>query len=224
MTLESCGTLPLPLLTADLFADEPAGEPVVSGETTMAMQLPTDRALMERIARADSDAFAALYRRYERPLFGFLYRLAGARPLAEDLLQETFTRVWVAARTYDPARGAPRPWLYKVALNVARTELVKKRYTERPLGSPESEPVDESAGEARIAARLDQAARTQRVARAVAALPDFLREVVVMRCHQQLSFAEIAEVTGAPEGTLKARFHRAVAALRAQLGAPGSGA
>ena len=65
---------------------------------------------------------------------------------------------------------------------------------------------------------LGEAERARAVARALDTLPGFMKEVVVLRCQQQLSFAEIAQVTGAPEGTLKSRFHRAVVALRSRLG------
>jgi RNA polymerase sigma-70 factor (ECF subfamily) len=64
-----------------------------------------DRRLMERIVGGDADSFAAFYRRYERPLFNFLLRVTRHRALAEDLLQESFVRVWRAARTWDPGRG-----------------------------------------------------------------------------------------------------------------------
>jgi RNA polymerase sigma-70 factor (ECF subfamily) len=77
---------------------------------------------------------------------------------------------------------------------------------------------DAAAGEGGVAARLDEARQASAVALALERLPDFMREVVVLRCSRELSFAEIAEVTGAPQGTLKSRFHRAVAALREALG------
>jgi RNA polymerase sigma-70 factor (ECF subfamily) len=192
-----------------------------------AMQVLSDRALVERAAGGDTDAFAALYRRYERPVFAVLLRLAGGRrALAEEWLQESFTRVWLAAGTHDPARGEVRPWIYKIALNTARSELARKRnrlphvsLDEKGLDLP-----DEDAGETGVAARLDEARRTEAVARALRELPDFMREVVVLRCSRELSFAEIAEVTGAPEGTLKSRFHRAVAALREAVGRGSGGA
>jgi RNA polymerase sigma-70 factor (ECF subfamily) len=179
-----------------------------------------DRGLMERIAGGDPDAFATLYRRYERPLFNFLLRVTRDRPLAEDLLQETFTRVWRAARTWDPGRGPARSWLYKIALNAARSELGRKvhRAPHEPLDAGGRELADGASGEGRLAARIDEAERSRAVARALDSLPDFMKEVVVLRCQQQLSFAEIAQVTGAPEGTLKSRFHRAVVALRSRLG------
>ena len=121
--MSATATLPFPLLPS--LAGTTV-EPVPSGVPAMAT-LP-DRALLERVARGDADAFAALYRRYERPVFGVLLRLAsGRRALAEEWLQEAFTRVWLGAGTHDPARGEVRPWIYKIALNTARSELSRKR-------------------------------------------------------------------------------------------------
>jgi RNA polymerase sigma-70 factor (ECF subfamily) len=205
--------------------DGSAADPLPAKAVSLDMSSLDDRALMERVVGRDPDAFATLYRRYERPLFNFLLRMTRHRPLAEDLLQETFTRVWRAARTWDPGRGPTRSWLYKVALNTARSELARKvhRVPHEPLDAPGRELRDETGGEERLTARLDEERRARAVARVLDTLPDFMKEVVVLRCQQQLSFAEIAQVTGAPEGTLKSRFHRAVVALRSRLGSGGVG-
>lgn len=191
------------------------------------MQAQSDRALVERAAGGDTDAFAVLYRRYERPVFSVLLRLAsGRRALAEEWLQEAFTRVWLGAGTHDPARGEVRPWIFRIALNTARSELARKRHR-TPHVSLDAwglDLPDAGAGEKGVAARLDEARRADALARALRELPDFMREVVVLRCSRELSFAEISEVTGAPEGTLKSRFHRAVAALREAVGREPGGA
>jgi len=204
---------PLPALAWD------ADEPVPSAGTLM----PTlaDGVLLERVARGDTDAFTVLYRRFERPVFGMLLRLAGGRrALAEEWLQEAFTRVWLGAGTHDPSRGEVRPWIYKIALNTARSEMARKRFRTPHVSLDEAglDLPDERAGEKQVAAHLDDARRATAVAEALERLPDFMREVIVLRCSRDLSFAEIAEVTGAPQGTLKSRFHRAVASLREALG------
>src|SRR5512134_1949262 len=136
-----------------------AADPIPSAT---AMALPSDLVLVERAARGDADAFTVLYRRYERPIFGVLLRLAGGRrPLAEEWLQEAFTRVWLGAGTHDPSRGEVRPWIYKIALNTARSELARKRYRTTHVSLDESglDLPDEGAGEKRVAARLDDARR-----------------------------------------------------------------
>jgi RNA polymerase sigma-70 factor (ECF subfamily) len=184
------------------------------------MSCPSDRELMERVVRGDADSFASLYDRYERPLFNFLLRVTRHRALAEDLLQETFTRVWRAARTWNSGRGAARAWVYKIALNAARSELARKvhRAPHMSLDDEGRDLADEASGEARLAARIDEMDQARAISEALDTLPDHMKEVVVLRCQQQLSFAEISRVTGAPAGTLKSRFHRAVAALRARVG------
>ena len=189
--------------------------------------MPTlaDRTLLERVARGDADAFTVLYRRFERRIFGMLLRLAGGRrALAEEWLQEAFTRVWLGAATHDPSRGEVRPWLYKIALNTARSQMARKGHRTPHVSLDEAGLDLPDEGAAEIGARLDEARQASAVARALQDLPDFMREVVVLRCSRQLTFAEIAEVTGAPQGTLKSRFHRAVSALREALGRSEGGA
>jgi RNA polymerase sigma-70 factor (ECF subfamily) len=208
--------LPFPLLPS--LAGN-AAEPVTSIAPAMAT-LP-DRALLERVAGGDKDAFTTLYRRFERPVFAMLLRMAGGRrAVAEDWLQEAFTRVWLGAATHDPSRGDVRPWVYKIALNTARSEMSRKRHRmpHVSIDGAELDLPDERGGEARVADRLDEARRASAFTVALDRLPDFMREVVVLRCSRELTFAEIALITGAPEGTLKSRFHRAVAALREALG------
>lgn len=206
---------PLPVL----MARDPAG---AEGSRGVALAL-SDDVLMTRIANRDTDAFAQLYRRYERPVFAVLLRLGGQRALAEEWLQEAFTRVWLAAASHDPARGRVKPWIYAIALNTARSDLARKRHRAPhvSLDATELELRDASAGEPALAGRLDAARRASALAEALLELPDYLREVVVLRCSRELSFAEIAEITGSPEGTLKSRFHRAMLALRARLAPAG---
>lgn len=203
-----------------LPAAESAGPLPSAGD---AMATPGDLELIDRVARRDTQAFAVLYARHSRPVFGMLVRLAGRRELAEEWLQEAFTRVWLAAATHDATRGTVRAWIFRIALNTARSELVRKRHRTPHVSLDQAglDLADGSAGEPQLAAGLDEASRARALACALERLPDFMREVVVLRCSRELSFAEIAAVTGAPEGTLKSRFHRAVAALRAAMGRTG---
>jgi RNA polymerase sigma-70 factor (ECF subfamily) len=140
--------------------------------------------------------------------------MAGRRALAEEWLQEAFTRVWLGAATHDPSRGAVKPWIYAIALNTARSELGRKHHRTPHVPLDEAGPGLEGEGGGDPSARLDEERRSAALAEALGDLPAFLQEVVVLRCSRELSFAEISQVTGAPLGTLKSRFHRAVAALR----------
>lgn len=220
--MSTAAALPFPL--SGLRAVETPSEPARSAALA-ALAAASDDALVERVSRGDRDAFALLYRRYERPVFAVLLRLGGQRALAEEWLQEAFTRVWLAASTHDASRGAVRSWIFAIALNTARSELTRKRYRMRHVSMDEAELElpDAAAGEPGLAARLDGQRQAGALAAALRELPDHMREVVVLRCTRELSFAEIAEVTGCPQGTLKARFHRATQALKQRLGRRGAG-
>ena len=185
------------------------------------MEQRTDEALAADVAGGDAAALRTLYERHERLTFNVLLRLTGNREAAQDLMQETFTRVWTMARTFDPDRGRFKSWLVTIALNLARSEMSKKRYAAVHV------PAEAADGRGPQPERPDDALvreeSSRRVAAALARLSPLMREVVVMKVYQQLKFVEIARMTQTPEGTLKARFHRAVAELRGHLGVGGGG-
>jgi RNA polymerase sigma-70 factor (ECF subfamily) len=189
----------------------------------MDIEALADEILMKRVCARDVDAFRVLYFRYELRVFNFLLRCAGDRALAEDLLQETFWRVWQAARTFDSARGGFRSWVYRVALNAARSEMALKRYARESREGiiPEMSDLPVGPGSSdNPQSRCERRETEALVSAALARLSPALREVVALRCMEGMKFSEIAAVTGAPAGTLKTRFHRAVAELRRRL-APG---
>jgi RNA polymerase sigma-70 factor (ECF subfamily) len=184
------------------------------------MEETSDEALMAAVARGDAAALSALYDRYERGTFNLILRLAGSRPMAEELMQETFTRVWTGARLFRPEKGAFKGWLFTIALNLTRSELSRQRYRVRHV---EAEAADEIASREAGPERLAEKAQERgRVAAALDGLAPLLREIVVLKVYHHLKFQEIARMTGTPEGTLKARFHRAVEQLRGRLGPSGS--
>lgn len=177
----------------------------------------TDKELMKLVARQNYQAFRLLYQRYYILIFNFLLRYTGQRELAQDLLQETFTRVWTAAHSFDLKHGNFRGWIYSIAINLTRSEMIKKRYayqycevddikgTRNEPVSPAREQPDKQAENADLQHQINSA---------LSQLDPLLREVIILKHFQQLKFREIAEMTNTPEGTLKARFHRAIAKLK----------
>jgi RNA polymerase sigma factor (sigma-70 family) len=184
------------------------------------MEEQPDHALVAEVARGDAAALRTLYLRYERPTFNLILKLAGNREMAQDMMQETFTRVWTMARTFRGDKGTFKGWLYTIALNVTRSELARKRYGVRHLAEDAVEDLASHADGPDVL--LQRSEVGGRVAAALAELTPQMREVVVMKVYHQLKFREIAEITKTPEGTLKARFHRAVAELRERLAPAGS--
>src|SRR5262249_2695934 len=180
------------------------------------MEEKPDQALAAEMARGDAGALRQLYDRHEVQTFSLILRLAGDRQTAQDLMQETFTRVWTMARTFDPGRGSVNRRLFTIALNLTRSERAKKRYAVRHVETGEADGLpSREDGPDILLARHEEG---RRVAAALGRLDPLLREVVVLKVYHQLKFREIADMTRTPEGTLKARFHRALAELRAVLG------
>lgn len=186
----------------------------------------TDNELMKLIAGKNTDALKTLYGRYDKQIFNFILRYTGSREIAQELIQETFTRIWSAAQTFDQNRGNFKGWLYTIALNITRNEMSKKEYTYHFLDVEEMNerhhhPDDKNPNPHTV---LEQDELKHAVATALGTLKPHLREVIIMKNYQHLKFREIAEVIDIPEPTLKARYHRAVALLKEKLSPIGQSA
>jgi RNA polymerase sigma-70 factor (ECF subfamily) len=171
----------------------------------------TDEALYSRLKSGDVGAFDALYARYKRPLFTFLVRSVGSRPDAEDALHETFMNAIRAPEADFATEGGFRPWIFRVARNVALNRIrTGKRYEANVARAPAPEAAP-SAHEQLAAAQLRHA-----LDRAVAALPWMLAEVYHLRA-SGLTQEEVARVLEIPLGTLKSRVRLMVERLREEL-------
>jgi RNA polymerase sigma-70 factor (ECF subfamily) len=183
------------------------------------MEKSTDEELMNMVLTKNTRAFKILYSRYERCIYNFILQYAGNREVAQDLLQETFTRVWFAAHSFNHDSGNFKGWLYAIALNITRNEMSKKRYAHHYLEVTEMQHHDEPANPRAEEpdAEIEHADLKNAITQALEKLSPLLREIVILKHYQQLKFKEIAEMTKTPEGTLKARFHRAMAQLKELL-------
>jgi RNA polymerase sigma-70 factor (ECF subfamily) len=162
--------------------------------------MPTDEALVARLARGDEQALAELLRRWERPLAHFLHRRTGGRDV-EDLYQEVWLRVVRAAERFDRERRFST-WLFQIALNLSR-DWQRRRPAEPGEAGPEAAAAAEAAD-----AGID-------VERLLARLPEAQREVVALRYLHDLSEDDVAALLDIPKGTVKSRLHQAIARLNA---------
>lgn len=184
------------------------------------MEKKTDKELMKLITNKNTPALKILYRRYEIQVFNFILRYTGSRELAQELIQETFTRVWFSAHTFDRKKGNFKGWIYTIALNLARNELSKKEYTYHFLEINDScghQQDNDDSKNKNPETILEQTELKQSLSNALGKLKPYLREVIIMKNYQHLKFREIAGATNTPEGTLKARYHRAIALLKEYL-------
>lgn len=178
----------------------------------------SDEDLMSAFQAGTSEAFDVLVQRYKDPLSSYIYRFLGDMKECEDLLQETFLRVF--RNRYSYRRIAKfSTWLYTIAGNLARSEYRKRKRRriqsiqsvnredeEYELEIPDDSFLPDSYTEGLIQERFIQNALTK--------IPEEFREVVVLRDIQQLSYEEIAEITGLPMGTVKSRINRGRAKLQ----------
>lgn len=158
-----------------------------------------------RAAVADHSGFAEFCRREHPRLVALLSLYMGSVDDAEELAQEALVRACVRWAAVDAMGEGARRWLSTVALNLARSRMRRAalwRRAEPRLATPAH-------------AEAADAAAAHAVRRAVAALPEKMRRVIVLRYFADLSVREVAEAVGCPEGTVKNLTHQAVARLRA---------
>jgi RNA polymerase sigma-70 factor, ECF subfamily len=179
----------------------------------------SDEQLMWRTAMQDDEAaFTRLVNRWQSPIYRLCIRMIGDPHRAEDLSQETFSRVFSQRKAYQPGRRFTT-WLWRIALNACYDEL-RRRQRRNELSS---DPTDELASPALVAPEPSpdrNAARAEEgrlVRRALDALPESYRVVLVLHHYQDMKFREIAEVLGIPEGTVKSRMAEALSQLSQQL-------
>jgi RNA polymerase sigma-70 factor (ECF subfamily) len=178
-----------------------------------APQAPANDDLLRRLAAGDEEAFTALYRRWQGPIFRFGLRMSGSPSVAEDVTQEVFMALITGAGRYDPSKGSLPSYLFGVARNQVLRRIEKERpYVAMPEG--DEEPVAASED---LLADLARSERVRRVREAVLALPSHYREVVALFDLQLLSYQETADALGCAVGTVRSRLHRARALLLARL-------
>jgi RNA polymerase sigma-70 factor, ECF subfamily len=179
-----------------------------------------DEALVRAAQAGDLDAFNQLVLRHERPVFNVALRLLRDSGLAEDATQDTFIRAWQAIRTFQT--GSVRSWLYKIATNRAYDML--RASARRPAGSLEAETVEieplwasGGTGEESPDTHALRQELSIYLERALTALPEDQRMVVLLVDVQGLDYHEVAEAMGIALGTVKSRLSRARAKVRQAL-------
>ncbi|HEX8351636.1 MAG TPA: sigma-70 family RNA polymerase sigma factor [Pyrinomonadaceae bacterium] len=184
-----------------------------------------DTELVVRALSGREDGFEELVRRYQRPIVAYVYRMVGDYDAALDLTQEVFIKVYNSLGRYRPEFKFST-WIYRIAHNAAidhlrrqgsvRTEVMELTGEggstfEKPLASKSPTPEQET----------ERGERRAEIEEVVGQLPAAYRELIVLRHSHDLSYDEIAEVTGLPLGTVKNRIFRAREAMRDLLVARG---
>jgi RNA polymerase sigma-70 factor (ECF subfamily) len=189
----------------------------------LALNALTDEELILRFQNGDESAFVVLVRRYKNPLTNFIARFLGEVDDANDIVQETFVRVYSRRQTFNPVAKFST-WLYRIALNLAtstlRHETRRRRYLR--AGRLSNFAVNRLTSDMLDTAltpdsRLEGVLVLQLVHDALQQVSPAFREVIVLRDIQDLTYEEIAGITGLELGTIKSRINRGRAQLQKLL-------
>ena len=185
---------------------------------------PEEARLIEACRAGDAAAFNLLVWRWEKPLYNFVFKYVGDGELAQDLVQDTFVRVLKSIGRYT-YRGSFSTWLYRIAINLCKDHLKRKRVPMVSLhdyytsGAGERVYVQDRVADE--AARTDESLKAEEreelVRRLLGSLPEEERIVILLKEYQELTFREIAEVLDVPEGTVKSRLYHALRNMRESL-------
>ncbi len=180
-------------------------------------QQASDYALVKRVAAGDQEAFSSLYDRLANALFSLAYQLLGDAAEVEDTLQEVCLQIWRSAATYNAKRSSVFSWA--VMITRARAiDRLRARGRRQRLAETAADEVEKSVGvssrwadASHVSAIKDDAAR---VRSALQTLPGDHRRAIEMAFFSEMTHAEIAQHTGSPLGTVKARIRRGLLRLR----------
>jgi RNA polymerase sigma-70 factor, ECF subfamily len=184
---------------------------ISSTQKAQAPSAEVDESLVERAQGGDARAFEELYRTHVDRVYALCLRMSADRERAERLTQDAFVRCWEKLGTF---RGESRfsSWLYRMTVNVVlNDQRARKRRHLRLESTGDLGRYGCPAPDRRTEERID-------VERALAALPEAARTVLVLYGIEGYKYREIAEMTGLAEGTVKAQIHRARKLLEEALG------
>jgi len=178
---------------------------------------PTTDVLIERCLRGDQHAWEIIVRQHWRKVFNVAYKFVGRHDAAEDLAQDIFLKIFKSLDTFD-RRANFQTWLISVSRNLCidhyRSVRKERETIDRQVNADDLAP---ASREVAPDTALEQRDLAILLRKALERLPESLRMAVVMRDIQELSYQEIADRLGLPEGTVKSRINRGRRELARQI-------
>jgi RNA polymerase sigma-70 factor (ECF subfamily) len=177
--------------------------------------LHSDDELMLRVKKGDMTAFETLYDRYNKRLFHYILRFAGERSLAEDILQETFLRIFKKRKNYRKT-GHFSTYLFTIGRNLTLDTL--KTWEKRHILSGREDYMERAMDLSKQPPeKLEDAEISEIVQREIHALPRDLREILLLNKYSELSYEEIAKIVSSTPAAVKQKVYRAMLALRQKV-------
>lgn len=182
---------------------------------------PPDEVLVQRMSQGDLDALDILYNRYSRAVYSFAVRIVRDGLVAEEVLQEAFTRAWQQSGRFEFARGSFASWILSITHNLAIDEVRKRQ--RRPQRSDSVDITDVLRSEIDPAPTVEEAAEAtelrERIRGAMDLLPEPQQRVIELAFFEGLTQREIAAFLDEPLGTIKTRMRLGMQKLKDYLSA-----
>lgn len=175
------------------------------------MKYSEDALLARRAARGDSDAFEEIVDRYQHMIYNLCLSKLRSRDDALDVSQDTFLCAYRALSSFR-AESKLSSWLYRICLNCIADHQRKKRPTvpiEKDGDGEGGLDIPDEREDSDPQKRLERGARISAVRKAIEALPDESRELIILREYENYSYQQISEILGIEVGTVKSRLNRA---------------
>lgn len=182
-----------------------------------AAQRTADEELMRLIRGGDPRAFSVVYDRHSGSAFSLAYRMCGTRAAAEDVVQEAFLSLWRSGGRYDASRGSVRTWLLGIVHNRSIDALRRATVHDRRRASDEGLEERFQAPD-RTDVEVARREEASEIRSAMEELPEEQGEVIRLAYYGGYTHTEIADILGAPLGTVKGRMRLGLEKLRGQLG------
>lgn len=177
----------------------------------------SDEELMALVRLGTRPAFRALVVRHAHKVAGFCARVAGDPAHAPEIAQEVWLALWDARERWEP-RSTFRAYLYTIAFSRARNDARARKRSHAVFASSALDVEGVASASALEIDRLLERERRERVLRALADLPDAMREAIILRFVDDLSYEEMEATLQVNASTLRSRVHHALARLRGKLG------
>ena len=177
------------------------------------MDQKTEAEIVAEVLKGDKQAYALLIDAYKRPLFNLALRMTGSYADADDLTQETFIRAYQKLHQFDREKKF-FTWLYTIGINLIRNHLKKKvrdslsQSSDYPIPESQTSGRDSGEGEQHLEDGIRMLDENMRK------LPVGVREAIILKYHQDLTFEEVADITGDSLGAVKMRVYRGLQKLK----------
>jgi RNA polymerase sigma-70 factor (ECF subfamily) len=186
----------------------------------LAAAMDYDAELMLRVKDGDTASYGALLEKHRGPVVHFLYRMVQNQPVAEELAQEVFLRVYRSRSTYEPSAKFTT-WLFRIATHLALNALrdhKNERQQEHLDDTTEDQPARQiSDKKPSVEQAMVYQSKMNEIRTAIAKLPEKQRAAVLMHKYEEMEYAQIAKALNCSESAVKSLLFRAYETLRARL-------